>query len=56
MQYIAHDDDALAIEIAQRIAERVGIEKPLRGMRMPSIASVDHGRVGPLGDEIRSSR
>ena len=55
MQDVADDDDAFFFEIAERVAERVRIEESLRRVRVPAVTCVDHGGVGPLGDEVRGA-
>ena len=56
VQDVADDDDALAVEIAERVAQGVGVEKALRRVGVPSVARVDHGGIGPLSDKVRSAR
>ena len=42
MQRVSNDDDALACQIADMIADRHQIEQRLRRVRVPSIARIDH--------------
>src|SRR5581483_8865987 len=46
VQHVADDDDPLAREIAQGGTQRVRVEEALGGVRVPSVAGVDDGRVG----------
>ena len=56
MQHVADDDDALPVEIAERVAQRVRAEEALRRVGVPTVAGVDHRGLGPFGDEVRGPR
>ena len=56
VQDVAHDRDALALEITERLAERERIEQSLGWMCVRSVAGIDDRSAGASRDEVGGTR
>ena len=56
VQDVADDPDPPALERAEPIEQRVGVEQRLARVLVLAVAGVDHRRRGPAGDQLRRAR